>query len=128
MAYDKKKEKKKEKGKERVSIRTQFTLLYQYSGVNWIELNWIELRYTRVGSSRSRAVFTWIKTTNEIYTGHVREFTRVYIISAISMEWQGFYKVSIHRKILTSFLSGVSNLKTEYAVFFLFPQENRDWS
>ena len=34
MAYDKKKEKKKEKGKERVSIRTQFTLLYQYSGVN----------------------------------------------------------------------------------------------
>lgn len=125
MAYDKKKRKTR---KQRVSIRIQFTLLYQYSGVNWIELNWIELRYPRVGSSRSRAVFTWIKTTNEIYTEYVKEFTRVYIISAISMEWQGFYKVSIYRKILTSFLSGVSNLKTEYAVFFLFPQENRNWS
>ena len=90
-------------------LRIQFTLPYQRRELNWIEIS----EMVRVAGSAP--AFAWIKTTDEMYTEHVRESTRGCIIQAISMEWQGFYKVSIHRKILTSFLSGAGNLKTEYA-------------
>lgn len=109
----------------RVSV-TNSIYPFRVSGTNWIELRYIPRWVRSRAGSGMRLLHGW-KTTGEMYTGHVRESTRGYIIQAISMEWQGFYKVSIHRKILTSFLSGAGNLKTEYAgepsilrFFFLF--------